>query len=383
MQTTILLILGSMVIAIICDSLAWGKFTSRTFVQAKSPSAINQAPIHEHLEDAQTRQGQISEITRTSVLAIISFIALLLFGEVDLGLAVRQNLLVQIICIIGLLYGLVYHLFVGPAHLAKTSQGTIKQYSKEGFREFLVPYLFKLISFLAVIFGILSVLVIGIIRGIQADFNQLFISTSELMSLLDSSIINSTSLQLIAMKLVGFGDWISLSSQKYMVTSLLLLFFIIFVQSSFLNQVVFQASVDKYKFVFWIIALASLSFSAVYLPIQYSTLYASTQTTLMAYMDTFQSELANSSTELSTLLTLEDFLLNHDVNWLILKLFSGYGNIAAAFTIIGGIVIKKVFLSNIDTSVVLSFLLPSKLLAYFNKYISQIGWEEFHSDEEI
>lgn len=382
MQTTILLILASMVIAIICDSLAWGKFTSRTFINAKSPSGANlEIRTHKQFEDTQIKQGQISEITRTLALTIISFVALLLFGEVDLRLAIQDNLLVQALCIIGLLYGFIYHLFVGPARLANTSQGTIQRYSKEGFREFLAPYLFKLISFLAVIFGILSVLIISVIVGIQEDFNQIFKSTSELISLLDSSMIDTTSLQLISMKLVSFGDWISLASQKYMVTSLLLLFFIIFVQSSFLNQVVFQASIDKYKFVFWIIALTSLSFSAIYLPVQYSTLYANTQTTLIEYIDTFQSRIVNSSTELSSLLSLEDFLLNHDVNWLILKLFSGYGNMAAAITIIGGIVIKKVFLSDVEASAVLSLLLPSKLFNYLNKYISQIGWEDIHRDK--
>lgn len=377
LQTTIVIIFSSMVIAIFCDSLAWGRLSSRAFIRAKGPPAIiTDSYTQDQIYNLRKNQGKISEITRTLALTIISFASLLLFGEIDIVSAFHHNFFVKVVSVIGLLYGLIYHFFIGPRQLAKESHESIKLYSKPGFREFFVPYLAKLVSFFTVIFGILSVLIINIIIGIQNDFDQLFTLTDELDRLLKTPEISAFNFQLISIKLVWVGDWISQSSQKYMVISLLLLFFILFVQSTFLGNVVFKSSVDKYKFVFWIIALLSLTFSAIYLPMQYSHFYNQTQVSLLRYVDTFQIKFNSPSNELPNLLSLEDFLFDHDVNWLILKIFSGYGNMAAAITILGGFVIKKVFLSDVKATVILSLLLPSGLFESLNKFISQIGLED-------
>lgn len=366
-----------MVIAIVCDSLAWGRLSSPAFIRAKGPPAPNTDSFtQDQIGDIRKKQGKISEITRTLALTVICFASLLLFGEVNIVSAFQQNMVVKVISYIGLLYGFIYHLMIGPRRLAKETYSPYKLYSKEGLREFFIPYIAKMFSFFAVIFGILGILIINIVIGIQNDFDQLFYYSNALLHMLQIPEPTALNFQLISMKLVGLGDWISLSSQKYMVTSLLLLFFIIFVQSTFLGNIVFKTSVDKYKFIFWIIALLSLAFSAIYLPLQYSHFYNQTQASLLRYVDTIQSNINHPPDELSNLVSLEDFLLDHDVNWLILKIFSGYGNMAAAITILGGVVIKKVFLYDVKATVILSLLLPSTLFETLNKYISQIGLED-------
>jgi len=82
---------------------------------------------------------------------------------------------------------------------------------------------------------------------------------------------------------------------------------------------------------------------------------------------------------MANLLYLEEFLLEHDTSWLILRIFSGYGNIAAAITIVGGFLIKKVFLSDVSTFRILSLLLPASLYRHLSNYFAQIGVE--HNDQ--
>lgn len=182
------------------------------------------------------------------------------------------------------------------------------------------------------------------------------------------------------MQLIGFGDWISQSSQKYIVTSLLLLFFIIFVQSTYLRSVVSETSVDKYKFIFWVIVIAVLSFSVIYLPFQFSNLHEDTQNAIQGISYGLIDNTDLSTGQLADLLALEEFLLSHDINWLILRIFTGYGNIAAAFTILGWAVIKRVFLAEIDANFILALLLPSSLFGRLNNFFAHIGLESLKND---
>ncbi|MEJ2759663.1 MAG: hypothetical protein P8046_14380, partial [Anaerolineales bacterium] len=111
MQITIAIIFSSMVIAIVCDSLAWGRLSSPAFVRAKAPPVANSnSYTQDQVYNIRKKQGKISEVTRTLALAVISFAALLLFGEIDVVSAYRYNITVKIVSAIGLLYGLIYHL---------------------------------------------------------------------------------------------------------------------------------------------------------------------------------------------------------------------------------------------------------------------------------
>ena len=175
MQTTVVIIFSSMVIAILFDSLAWGRLSSPAFVRAKGPPAPDtNSYMQDQVDDIRKKQGRISEITRTLALTVICFASFLLFGEVNIVSAFQQNIVIKAISIFGLLYGFIYHLIIGPGRMARETHGTNKLYSKKGFREFFVPYIAKMFSFFAVIFGMLGVLIINIVVGIQNDFDQLF-----------------------------------------------------------------------------------------------------------------------------------------------------------------------------------------------------------------
>jgi len=185
----------------------------------------------------------------------------------------------------------------------------------------------------------------------------------------------------MSMQLVGFGDWAPFAAQKYIVISLLLLFFLVFVQSSFLRRVIFETSVNRYKWVFWSVAIASIAFSVLFLPLLYFNFHNDVFDSFQALIRSMQAAAPVQLDEAANLLILEDFILTHDTSRLILDIFSGYGNIAAAVTIMGGFLIKKVFLSDVSTMVILSLLLPSKVYQRVSKYLSQIGVEEVENQQ--
>lgn len=381
MQMTVLVLLSSMTIAFISDSLSWTIFTSPTWVRTHGPPVPDQNSLPEDvINKLRIKKGLITEITRTFLITIISLVSIALFGPVNIYEAFKNNLTIQIICLVGLTSGLVHYLFIGPYRLAKKSTQPMKLLSQKGFREFFVPYLIKLVGFLAVIFGILGALIISVFIGIQNDLSDLFGKISEINHLLQIQFNDLSYYQIISMQLIGFGDWISQSSQKYIVTSLLLLFFIIFVQSTYLRSVVSETSVDKYKFIFWVIVIAVLSFSVIYLPFQFSNLHEDTQNAIQGISYDLIDNTDLSTGQLADLLALEEFLLSHDINWLILRIFTGYGNIAAAFTILGWAVIKRVFLAEIDANFILALLLPSSLFGRLNNFFAHIGLESLKND---
>jgi hypothetical protein len=383
MYLSILVILICMLIAIISDSLAWGKLCSQSRVNAFGPPVLDRGSLSaEQINNIRKKNGQISEITRTVAITIICFFAIVLFGNVDVFSAIQHNVLVKILFLIGILYGVIYYMFVGPSKLAKISDQNIQLISQRGFREYFVPYLVRLPGFFAAILGIFGILVINIIIGIQNDFKVLLNTSNEIFSLLQHPQMNLADHQIISLRLVGFGDWISISSQKYIVISLLLLFLLVFVQSSFLRRTIFEASVNKYKLMFWIIAIASIGFSVIYLPLLYFNLQHDVHNSLQDLIRSFQAAPPAPADGFSNLLSLEEFLLEHDTSWLILRIFSGYGNIAVAITIFGGFLIKKVFLSEVSAITLLSLLLPARLSDRLSKYFRQIGVEE-NIDHEL
>ncbi len=383
MQTTIVILLLSMVIAILCDSLGWGILCSRSWVEAKGPPALGQDELSEKQIYAERRRnGQISEITRTLALTTICMFAVLLFGYVDVFSAIQHNRLIQGLIVFGLLYGLIYYPIIGPSRLAKISHPQVRLLSKTGLREYFLPYLIRLPGFIAVSIGIFGLLIIHIIVGIQNDFSTIVKTSNDIHGLISNPEVSLIDHHMMSMRLVGFGDWTSFAAQKYIVISLLLLFFLVFVQSSFLRRVIFEASVNKYKWVFWSVAIASIAFSVVYLPLLYFNLHNDVFDSFQAMVRSIQAATPVPLDEATNLLILEDFILAHDTSWLILGIFSGYGNIAAAITIVGGFLIKKVFLADVSTMVILSLLLPSKVYQRVGNYLSQIGVENVDNQHD-
>ncbi len=377
MYLSIVIIMICMLIAIISDSLAWGKFCSKSRVNAFGPPVLDRGSMSdEQVFNIRKKNGRISEITRTVGMTIISLFAIVLFGNVDVLLAIQHNFLVKILIFTGISYGVIYYLYVGPSRLAKESDPKFQLFSQRGFREYFVPYLIRLPGFYAAILGIFGILVINIVIGIKNDFSELLNTSTDIYDLVQNPLINSADYQIISLRLVGFGDWISFSSQKFIVISLLLLFFLVFIQSSFLRRTIFEASVNKYKLMFWIIALASISFSVIYLPLLYFNLHHDVHNSVQGLIQSLPVAPPAPEAEFSNLILLEEFLLDHDTSWLILRIFSGYGNIAVAITIFGGYLIKKMFLAEVRTTRILSLLLPLKINEYLNQYFKDIGVEK-------
>lgn len=353
----------ALTIAYTCDYLEWGSISSKTFIKALGPKDIED-------QKERARRGRNSEYTRSTFLVIISLLTVVFFGTPSLFETITNNIYIQIGILIFFSHGVFHYLLVGPLKI-RSNKKEFKILSKKGIREYFIPYFIALIGFYALWFGIILVAVIAITNGISIDL-QTIKTTSESLSNLGT--INIANLQYGSFLLVDFGVWIASASQKYVLLSLMVFIFIVFEQRSILKEAVLKGAYNWHKIVVWIVLLTLLGFSLIYLPslFQKQNINLQEKTRLLIEKHKYASD-SEQLYILENIVNVQKKLNDHDLSWLILKIFTGYGNLATMF-IIGGIFLaRRTLLKIIPQQMILELFIPSFIHEPFVKYMKDIG----------
>jgi len=249
--------------------------------------------------------------------------------------------------------------YAGPRFFAIRYCGEFKYFSRTHFRRFIRPYLAWL-PYALFIFGGIGLLTLSmIVGGVAADAAALQSLSNEINTL---QVDDVKHIQFAMIRLIGFGDFISEISQKYVLTTLLIFSYVIIEQRTSMKNTILDTSVERLKYFVWVALIFTLGFSLVILPNQYNAARIRIQ-------DRVEEMTFISMTDhLTDVLSIQKSLEEHDLKWVFLNIVTGYGNLLTA-AVVGIIVyLWRLFFVDVPVRYIIRLIIPRYILERMNRF---------------
>ncbi|MBI4770870.1 MAG: hypothetical protein HY784_10795 [Chloroflexi bacterium] len=159
-------------------------------------------------------------------------------------------------------------------------------------------------------------------------------------------------------------------SQKYVIAALLLVFYVVAEQRTYMKETLWPDSVDRLKVLTWTVLTLTLGFGLIYLPARYAGVHGGVQQTLEKVVRGL-----TGTDEASVLLGVQSYLETHDLKWLLVKVATGYGNLITLMLVGGGLLLRRVLFQNVPLIGMLRLVLPSFALRPLTQLMEQLEAE--------
>ncbi len=322
-------------------------------------------------KDRRRHLSRETDITRAVIIIILVLIGLQFFVPIQSELHedkfvsvgdIYRNRILHLTWIAFVAYGLFHYSYWGPREAAKemTLKAPFRFTSRSTWEEVIGPYLVSLPYMLAVVAGVGGLITAAIVLSVNVDLNDLQ-ELSKKLEQYPTSTAND--LQIAAILLVDFGQWIARLSQKYIAASILAFVYLVVEQRSIFHKTILPESIDKIKLGVWVLFFVSLGFSILYLPSQYSRLHVMILNAVEVNGTKFQN-----LEELGVVMNVQQYLGDHDPQWLILQIISGYGNVLLIVLLGTMVLVKNLFFSDESFLSFAKLLIPSYLANRLESY---------------
>jgi hypothetical protein len=228
-------------------------------------------------------------------------------------------------------------------------------------RAYAVPY-WVWVLYPILIWGGIGLLTLGLIlQSIFLDAQAFETLARNVTHLTAGSQVGA--LQLATAKLIQFGDWITLTSQKYTLTTLLIFIYAIIEQRSSMHVTIMESSVERTKLLIWAGLILTLSFSLIVMPWRYERLQLDIKQQLTIAVDQNPS-LDNVKDILGVHKNLEE----HDLKWLLIIVVTGYGNLVT-FVVAGlSFALWRLFFGNVPLRNFIRLIVPKIVIRQIDRF---------------
>ena len=305
------------------------------------------------IQSEMRRRGRLAEVARAIVVAMISTTILVIFGVSSIdSVSLFSNVRFLLLLDVPILLTTVWCFYLGPRKLVgEDSRKTFRPWHRKSFRPLVLPYLFWIPYIVGVYYLMGGLAVLNVAEVALADYQNL---SGTPASLQVGEIQSMEDVLQGALRLAGFGRWMAVGAQKYLVVSILLFVFLIVEQHSYMEGTQWLGNLDALKIAVGLIFLATIAVGLIILPMEYGRAFSIFQASIETR---FAKE--TSMADLDRLLSLQQFLDNHDLNWVFLSILTGRGNLLALIFLGGIVLIKRVFFEELPWQHVANLMLPS------------------------
>jgi hypothetical protein len=317
----------------------------------------------------------ISSVTRAAVVVASSSIIVVLFEGGKGGLAAfLQSPQFRTVSGVLTIWSMAWAFYLGPRRLASA------QASEHSFREHTVPHIAYLPYNLAIWCAVAPITISAILDQVSRELRQIEAVFGNLASLVSGRPELSVADLLRGTITVGqSGERIAVMSQKYVAAGFLILLYVVAEQQTNMKRTLLPSSLDRLKYVAWVVIVVSVVFGMVYLPTRFAEVHAVLHDALAEV-----SGQISGASELRSALEVQKYLESHGPKWLMLEILTEYGNLLT-WTLLGGLVfLRRVLFRDIPVAAVLELLLPSHLFTAFERLTGHLGveLEGSHRNEE-
>lgn len=379
----IIIELGCFLVALVSSILCWKKYCSPEMVEIFGPvftvdeghrsdenktagNTGEKKPGVDPQKMLKIRQqaGFASEVTRTAMVTILSVVGLPFYISTVSLRSVYEDRIFQLALLAVVLLSIAWNFYLGPRAFAIRHAGKFKLFSRDYFYKYTRPYMVWALYPVAVWGGIGLLALFMIVNSITIDLGYL----NKSLSLLNGGpIIDLLGIQTAALRLVHFGAWISTVSQKYFITCVLAFIYVIVEQKSSMRFTILNSSIDRLKTAVWIGLILTIGFALVYLPANFERSHLMLNRVLEASLT---QPLAGAE-DLSDLISLQQYLEDHDIRWLLVSIVTGYGNVVS-FIIIGlAVFLWRTYLKDFPLQGLIQLALPEYLIKAVKNFSSE------------
>lgn len=372
MAQLLLLEITLLTIGLISNYLTWGPMTSKEMIilfgpliDAKDRDQVNSDSFLEK----RRKQSLASERTRLVALIVITSIGLTFFSPGQYLSRLRQNMTFQASAVIIVLIIIIWCFYLGPKYFSIEDSGRFKFFSASSFHKYIKPYIAWLPYGIVVWMGLGLVSFYLVIYNVSSDFQ----TAEQALSRMNQLLINVNSigeLQYAAFNLVALGRFLALVTQKYWIATLLAFLYVLVEQRSNMRFTVRASSVELMKIAIWVALISIASVSLVYMPSRYGEI----QIALLAKSEQMVTPQTNDD-ELAQIIALQQYIEEHGIEWLMLRVIRGQGNIVTLFIVGLSLLLWKAFFKDIPLTDFLRVLLPHAVLKFIDEFAGNLEFD--------
>jgi hypothetical protein len=181
-------------------------------------------------------------------------------------------------------------------------------------------------------------------------------------------------LQLGAVQLSELGRMVSFYSQKYLMVSVLAIVFVAVEHHSYMEKTQWLGNLDVMKLGVVVLFAGALVISLVQRPITYRTVHAGIQDALDQQVKTISTS-DDRLEEGAILRDTQEFLENHDINWVYVKTLTGYGNILTLIIVGGALLVQRLFFKDTWVRKFVDLMLPEFIVKAAAKATNTFGFK--------
>ncbi len=359
--------------AVISTYFTWGPLTSKEMVQVFGPKIVPRVPLSAaKLLERRRRAGMLTELLRALLLTMFSLLTIPFY--VNHGLRVQDTLLHPLFFYpfaATILLAVLWNFWLGPRAFARMHSGKPNLLPLKRLRAYFVPYAVWILYPVLIWGGIGLLTLVLIVQNIGFDAQAFQKLTAAVTTLAASNQVDT--LQLATARLVQFGDWITLTAQKYTLTTVLIFIYAVIEQRSSMHATIMESSVERTKLMIWAALILTLTFSLVVMPWQYEQLQLQIKQQLTVVVD------QNPAPEIiRDVLSVHRNLEDHDLKWLLLNVITGYGNLLTLAVAALAFALWRLFFDKVPLRHFIRLIVPKIII----REIDRFG-EDFRIDMDV
>lgn len=341
----------------------WGPCTSKEMVIffGPKPKVIPPEGITDPILDKMRQAGMRSEMVRAVTIYIFSLLAMSLFAvKIDIDV-ILSNSLFQGGMVAVIILAVVWNVYYGPKTFAIKHNGQFKFFSKYYFRRYLLPYWVWLPYPIVIWAGIGLITFLMIILNISDDLQNVNFYVNHFSSL---SLNTVEDLQYGIIRLIQFGSWILESSQKYILVSLLIFIYAIVEQRTSMHETIMEISVERMKLAIWVGLIFTIGFALVFLPLNYESMHSELRFSIE------QLSLSSPAPDsFGDILSAQISLKEHNLQWLLVKTLTGYGNLVVYFVLAFSLFVWRLYFAKFPLRLIIKLIVPKIIIKWVNNFL--------------
>lgn len=363
MLTFILVEIGFFALSLISSYLTWGPLTSPEMVDYFGPVINTKEEMTEKAWlERRRKAGMFAEVLRAALITLFGIIVIPFYSSsIDIRVVI-ENPFYQWSFVVIIILVVMWNGYFGPRFFAIRYSGGFRYFSKEHFVKYVRPYLVWMMYPLFIFGGIGLLTFAMILGGLAEDIGQLQIYVTRIKSV---PLLEIEDVQFALIHLREFARFVSSISQKYVLTTLLIFIYVVIEQRSSMRHTILDTSVERLKYAVWTGLLFTIGFALVVLPLQYDGAMNHIQDGLVRL--TVDRDQLVADQHLGDVLSVQQFLEDHDLQWLMLQIVTGFGNLFTAAIIGLSVFVWRLFFDKVPVRYIVRLVVPKYIIERMNR----------------
>lgn len=363
MLTFILVEIGFFALSLISSYLTWGPLTSPEMVDYFGPVINTKEEMTEKAWlERRRKAGMFAEVLRAALITLFGIIVIPFYSSsIDIRVVI-ENPFYQWSFVVIIILVVMWNGYFGPKFFAIRYSGGVRYFSKEHFVKYVRPYLVWMMYPLFIFGGIGLLTFAMILGGLAEDIGQLQIYVTRIKSV---PLLEIEDVQFALIHLREFARFVSSISQKYVLTTLLIFIYVVIEQRSSMRHTILDTSVERLKYAVWTGLLFTIGFALVVLPLQYDGAMNHIQDGLVRL--TVDRDQLVADQHLGDVLSVQQFLEDHDLQWLMLQIVTGFGNLFTAAIIGLSVFVWRLFFDKVPVRYIVRLVVPKYIIERMNR----------------